>query len=107
MPELTRRGLLAGTAALGGAVALGARGAAAAEHEHAAHSGAAAPHTEGHDGHAGFRGSVDHGFNGFHPQEILRDFDWGTTTRLPNGRTLREWELVAFDREIEVAPGVR
>ena len=24
----------------------------------------------------------------------LRDFDWGTTRRLPSGRVLREWELV-------------
>ena len=45
--------------------------------------------------------------NGFDPHEILRDFDWGKTTRLPNGRTLREWELVAGDQEIEVAPGVK
>jgi FtsP/CotA-like multicopper oxidase with cupredoxin domain len=112
MAEITRRGLLAGTAALGGAVALGARGATAAEHDHGAHGAteaaeAAVPHTAGHDGHAGFTGTVDHAFNGFHPQEILRDFDHGKTSRLPNGRTLREWELVAFDREIELAPGIR
>ncbi len=52
-------------------------------------------------------GSVDHAANGFNPTEILRDFDYGTTRRLASGRVLREWELVAFDKEIEVAPGVR
>jgi FtsP/CotA-like multicopper oxidase with cupredoxin domain len=71
---------------------------------HDAHTGDGA-----HDGHASFRDglSVDHKGNGFDPHEILRDFDWGTTRRLPNGRVVREWELYASDREVEVAPGVR
>ena len=58
--------------------------------------------------HAGFASdrAVDHDRNGFNPTEILRDFDYGKTRRLPNGRVLREWEIVAADREIEVAPGV-
>jgi FtsP/CotA-like multicopper oxidase with cupredoxin domain len=49
---------------------------------------------------------VDHDANGFNPTEILRDFDYGTTRRLASGRVLREWTLVAGDRELEVAPGV-
>jgi len=53
-------------------------------------------------GHLGARGRVKPGANGFDPQEILRDFDRG---RLRNG--VREWDIVADDREIEVAPGVR
>ncbi|UUY03942.1 multicopper oxidase domain-containing protein [Svornostia abyssi] len=62
----------------------------------------------GSSGHADFRdaGTVDHARNGFDPQEIVRDFDWGKTRRGPNGRVIREWELVATDKEIEVAPGV-
>jgi FtsP/CotA-like multicopper oxidase with cupredoxin domain len=67
----------------------------------------------GHAGHAGFPHasfapgrSVDHRRNGFNPTELLRDFDHGTTRRLPSGRVLREWEIVAQDKEIEVAPGV-
>jgi FtsP/CotA-like multicopper oxidase with cupredoxin domain len=52
-------------------------------------------------------GTVDPSVNGFDPQEILRDFDWGTTRRTATGRTIREWELVAQDKEIEVAPGVK
>jgi FtsP/CotA-like multicopper oxidase with cupredoxin domain len=79
-------------------------GDAHAADKHAGHAG--------HDpnaGHANFRGgrTVDHAANGFDPHEIVRDFDWGKTRRLPNGRVLREWELFASDREIEVAPGVK
>ncbi len=59
-------------------------------------------------GHAGFRdgATVDHTANGFDPSDIVRDFDWGTTSRMAGGRTLRQWELQAVEREIEVAPGV-
>ena len=79
-------------------------GDAEAASGHDAHGGNGA-----HDGHASFRDglTVDHKGNGFDPHEILRDFDWGTTRRLPNGRVVREWELYASDREVEVAPGVR
>ena len=59
-------------------------------------------------GHAAFSAGreVDHATNGFNPTDILRDFDYGTTRRLASGRVLREWEIVAVDKEIEVAPGV-
>ncbi|MBA3357825.1 MAG: multicopper oxidase domain-containing protein [Thermoleophilaceae bacterium] len=51
-------------------------------------------------------GSVDPRVNGFDPAEIVRDFDRGTVTR-EGGRTVRTFEIVAEDREIEVAPGVK
>ena len=51
-------------------------------------------------------GTVDHAANGFDPTEILRDYDYGRTSRLADGRTLREYDLVAVDKEVEVAPGV-
>lgn len=51
--------------------------------------------------------TVDHRANGFNPSDVLRDFDWGKTRRLASGRTLREWELVGTDKEIEVAPGIK
>lgn len=59
-------------------------------------------------GFTGFRrGSrVDYGANGFDPRELVRDFDYGVTSRLASGRVLREWTLVAEDKELEVAPGV-
>jgi FtsP/CotA-like multicopper oxidase with cupredoxin domain len=73
-----------------------------------AHGGAQALHGGGAAGPT-FRpgATVDHRANGFQPTELLRDFDWGRTRRLASGRVLREWTLVAGDKEIEVAPGVR
>ena len=72
-----------------------------------AHGAADAVHGGGNAGPTFRPGAVvDHAANGFHPTEILRDFDWGKTRRLPSGRVLREWTLVAGDKEIEVAPGV-
>lgn len=40
------------------------------------------------------------------PARFLADFDYGKVSRLPDGRILREFELTAVDRTIEVAPGV-
>ena len=37
---------------------------------------------------------------------LVRDFDYGRTSPLPDGRTLREWTLAAAEQEIEIAPGV-
>lgn len=108
---LTRTAPAAGATALGGAALLRAPGAGAQTTTgHAAHAAAtttAAPAHAGHAGaHAAFRGQVDHKRNGFDPHEMLRDFDPGKVSRLPNGRTLREFRLVATEKEIEVAPGV-
>jgi FtsP/CotA-like multicopper oxidase with cupredoxin domain len=116
--SLTRRKLLGSASALGlGAAGLhatiphshGATAAAAEPHDMAGMDtgGALAPDAAGHGGHAAFRGGeVDHKANGFNPHEIVRDFDRGKTSTLPDGRTLREWTIVAGEREIELAPGV-
>ena len=53
---------------------------------------------------AGVTGDVDP--NGFDATAFLKSFDYGTVSKLPDGRTQREYEIVAVDREIEVAPGV-
>ena len=42
----------------------------------------------------------------FDPVAYLSDFDYGRSSRLPDGRTLREYDLIATDKEVEVAPGV-
>jgi FtsP/CotA-like multicopper oxidase with cupredoxin domain len=42
----------------------------------------------------------------FDPSAFLTHFDSGNVSRLPSGQVLREYELIAEDREIEVAPGV-
>jgi FtsP/CotA-like multicopper oxidase with cupredoxin domain len=111
MAELTRRKVLAGGLPLLGAGAAALHGAVPHRHPWDSDARAAERHA-GHgagSGHAAFRDgrTVDHAANGFDPHEILRDFDWGTTRRLPTGRVLREWEIVALDKEIEVAPGVK
>jgi manganese oxidase len=104
--KVSRRRLLGGAAATGAALpvlheliphaGLHSQRAVAAQHiaeERAAHRGS---------GHLGAVGSVDPRKNGFDPHELLRDFDEGTVRG-----GVREWELVAQDREIEVAPGVK
>ncbi len=51
-------------------------------------------------------GDVDHEKNGFNPGEILYDFDYGKVSTLPNGQTLREYEIVVINKNIEVVPGI-
>ncbi|HEX2294973.1 MAG TPA: multicopper oxidase domain-containing protein [Actinomycetota bacterium] len=114
MGLLDRRRFLKRTAALGalgGAAALGGRAAAGAPDLNglvaAQGSGGHGGHID-HSGHGGMGvvGEVDHARNGFDPHEILTDFDYGEVSRDASGRTVREYELVAIDKEIEIAPGV-
>ncbi len=49
-------------------------------------------------------GEVD--LSQFDPSKFLTDFDYGTVSQLPSGQTLREWEIVAVDQDLEIAPGV-
>ena len=114
--RLSRRKLLGAAATVPAAAGLhslishGGIGGGPARAEAGSQPPAAAEHN-GHDGfaHATFAPgrSVDHRANGFDPSELLRDFDYGRTRRLASGRLLREWEIVAQDKEIEVAPGVK
>jgi FtsP/CotA-like multicopper oxidase with cupredoxin domain len=114
---ISRRRLLGGAAAVGVPAAIGLNqlvngGSGAALAGPAGEAATESPlkgHEHGGFIHAGFAKdrAVDHKFNGFNPTELLRDFDYGKTRRLPSGRVLREWEIVAADRELEVAPGVR
>ena len=50
-------------------------------------------------------GVVDHDRNGFDPTTMLTEWETGLTDLLPDGRTLRTFEVAAIDREIEIAPG--
>lgn len=106
--RLSRRDLLRigtlGAAGLAGATTLGKirTGLAApplqeptgGEHAHMDH------------GAAGTVGQVNHAANGFDPAALLTDFDYGQVSTLENGQTLREYNIIAADKEIEVAPGV-
>jgi FtsP/CotA-like multicopper oxidase with cupredoxin domain len=60
--------------------------------------GAMMPHTVG---------EVDHAANGFNPSEILTDFDYGRVSRLADGRTLREYDVVGQSKDVEILPGVK
>jgi manganese oxidase len=51
-------------------------------------------------------GNVDNTRNGFDPHEILTDWERGTTSTDNAGRTVRTFEVVAEDKEIEIAPGI-
>ena len=53
---------------------------------------------------SGVMGDVDP--NGFDATSFLKAFDYGEVSTLPDGQVLREYEILATDRDIEVAPGV-
>lgn len=104
---LSRLGLTA--AGAGAGVLLGSKRApeaGAMDHEALGHesvhvhSGADGPVLRGGEGFDPAKA------NGFDPDKFLRHFDWGRVSKLPDGRTLREWDINAIDKEIEVAPGV-
>ena len=113
--KISRRKLLGVAATVPAAAGLNALlqrggGDALAQGSHGPAADGKVPH-QGHESfaHATFapgRG-VDHRANGFDPSKLVRDFDYGKTRRLASGRLLREWEIVAHDKEIEVAPGVK
>lgn len=121
---VNRRGLLlGGLAAAGGTAALVAQQAMAQDHT-GGHTGqpmaqAATPEPAGFDAgpytaqtHTGGHGDmmtvgvVDDARNGFDPVAMLTDWETGVVSILPNGQTLRTFEVEAIDKEIEIAPGV-
>jgi FtsP/CotA-like multicopper oxidase with cupredoxin domain len=105
--KLSRRNLLASLPALGALPFARAALAQEPEHQHGGEPKPQAAHAGHGDGtHVGTVGTVDHKANGFDPHAIVRDFDTGAVRR-EGGRTVREWELIAQDKEIEVAPGVK
>ncbi|HZA19967.1 MAG TPA: multicopper oxidase domain-containing protein [Actinomycetota bacterium] len=102
MGGLNRRSFLkrvGAAGALGGAAVLGSRELTLAQAEQHAE------HLMVHGGQ-GAVGTVNHERNGFHPLDILTDFDGGEVSKDASGRTVREYEFQAINKEIEVAPGV-
>jgi FtsP/CotA-like multicopper oxidase with cupredoxin domain len=114
--KLSRRRLLGGAAAAAALPVLhevvphtGVHdGIARAAGEHAGHGEGAGAAAKAHSGsgHRGTIGRVDPAVNGFDPAELVRDFDEGRVRRV-RGRTVREWDIEAEDKQIEVAPGVK
>src|SRR5262245_56818424 len=110
--RLDRRLLLAGGLAAAGGTAI----AASSVHGETAHQGhGAAPAAAGgseplpaHGAHGAMItvGEVDDRRNGFDPAKLLSDWDTGSVSTLPDGRTLRTFEIVAEDKEVEIAPGI-
>jgi FtsP/CotA-like multicopper oxidase with cupredoxin domain len=105
--KVSRRRLIGGAAATGAALPVlhelvphqglhGQEAEAASKHiaeQRAAHRGS---------GHLGAMGNVDPRTNGFDPHDMVRDFDGGTVRG-----GVREWQILAEEKEIEVAPGVK
>src|SRR3954464_15418406 len=115
MPPLSRRSLfrLAGLGAAAGTTALGTarlRGQAAVTHDPATHSMAThAAHVMGPVGRVSTTsfdpGVFTRSWNFSHlPPEEREGFY--RETRRPDGTLLREYQLIAADREIEIAPGI-
>ena len=109
---ISRRGFLA--AAGGAALAALQPRVASGAHDDGQPAPSAGDAVAGHGSMDGVNGAtfrsggrVDYAGNGFDPKTLLRDFDYGRRSVGANGRTVREWEVVAEGREIEVAPGVR
>ena len=100
--RIARREFLAKAgAALVGGLTLGRAGALPA----AASPAVSSPHSLHHAGNMTV-GEVDLKRLGFDPSRYLRSFDWGKVSKLPGGRTVREYTVVASERDIEIAPGV-
>ncbi len=100
--RLSRRAMLGAGLTVAGGTAIAVMRASA--HTHVADP-AAAPH---HGAHGAMMtvGQVDYARNGFDPSAMLTDWERGTVSKLPDGRTLRTFEVVAEDKEIEIAPGL-
>lgn len=101
---------LGGVAGVAGATALGLGQNPSAEHSgHIAQSSqyksTADPNHLGHGNNLTV-GTVNHQENGFDPLQVLVDWDHGKVSKLPSGQTLREYEFVAQEKEIEIAPGL-
>jgi FtsP/CotA-like multicopper oxidase with cupredoxin domain len=106
--RVNRRSLLragAGIAAVAGgaAIPLVARGSdgESADTVHEQHQSEHAAHSM-----SSTVGDVDVERMGFDPSKFVRTFDYGEPTTMQDGTVVREWQIVAVDKEIEIAPGI-
>jgi FtsP/CotA-like multicopper oxidase with cupredoxin domain len=106
-PRLTRRQLLriGASGAAGAAVTIAAGVGIAAERTEQSRGVLAGMHPAGQTKGHGPVGSADTSI--LDPAALLTEFETGRESRMPDGRLLREFDVVAVDREIEVAPGIR
>jgi manganese oxidase len=112
-----RRSLLrlgAGSAAVAGAGAalplLAPRGGRADEEgstePHAAHRQQDESHADVSHALSSTVGDVDVERMGFDPSAFLTTFNYGDVSTMQDGTVVREWDIVAVDKEIEIAPGL-
>jgi manganese oxidase len=112
VPDLSRREFLragAATAAgMVGGLALAAVGSKLAVASPSVHQLAVSLQDHTGSSHGGNLtvGDVDTKRLGYDPVQYLTHFDTGTVSPMAGGRTLREFKIVAYDREIEIAPGI-
>jgi FtsP/CotA-like multicopper oxidase with cupredoxin domain len=114
--QLTRRGLIAGGVATAG-LSVSASGATLLAGGYETPS----PSTQlsndspegshvasGHDAHGNMIsvGDVDPARNGFDPSAMLTDWDTGEVSQWQDGRTLRSFNVLAVEKEIEIAAGI-
>jgi len=110
--RLSRRKVLSGSVAAAGGATLAAftterRATAQAVHQsHAQSANTAAAAPQHAHGPMITVGDVDNSKNGFDPTAMLTDWEIGTVSQLPDGRTLRTFQIAGQDKEIEIAPGV-
>ncbi|GAX91659.1 multicopper oxidase domain-containing protein [Effusibacillus lacus] len=69
--------------------------------DHNAHKGT------GTHGAPSLSGSYDPKVGGLDPGHFLTSFDYGNVSMTADGRTAREYQIVAEDKEVEIAPGVK
>jgi len=100
--DFLKAGVL-GTGALAGLAALQRAASAAGPAPSAANAAAHHDDPMGHGG-SGTVGDVD--ITRFDPMAFASTFDRGRVSTTPEGRRLREWDVVAIEKEIEVAPGI-
>jgi FtsP/CotA-like multicopper oxidase with cupredoxin domain len=109
--NLNRRSLLqvgAGGVAVGGLAALPLLLSSSAQTPEATPGMSHDGHDDSSEGHSSSStvGEIDVSALAIDPSNFITTFDYGTVSTRADGTVVREWEIVAIDREIEIAPGV-
>jgi FtsP/CotA-like multicopper oxidase with cupredoxin domain len=105
LKRLSRRDILrAGGIGAASVISGGVLGRKVLAEDHTKHGSGHAAMANAHGGN-GVVGTVDHARNGFDPSEVLYDFDYGVASKRGD-QTVREYEIFAQDKEIEIAPGL-
>jgi FtsP/CotA-like multicopper oxidase with cupredoxin domain len=58
------------------------------------------------EGNSSTVGDIEFGEARLNPTEFASNFDYGNATTMADGTVVREWDIVAVEREIEIAPGL-